>query len=111
MTKPSLLSNVRSATVAFIAGSAIIAAAAVFAPTIAAAQSCDRNINVLARCGEEFRSGFANTLRYPRYDNYNAARRAYSVGDAVKNCYNCAIDSVRDGFKNFNDSRSSGVTR
>jgi hypothetical protein len=115
MTKLSLRSNVRSRAMAFIAGTAIVGATVVFMPTTASAQSCDRNTNVHSRCGQEFRSGFENTLRYSGYDNYRAARRAQSVGEAVKNCYNCAIDSVKDAFRNFNgssgSSRGSGATR
>jgi len=106
--------SIRSMVLAFSAGAALLTAAVTLSPAVASAQSCNGTTDVFGRCQEEFRSGLRNTFRYGGYNNYDAARRAGSVGEALRNCHTCVHDHLKDRINSFGSSNygySSGNAR
>lgn len=108
---PRCLVEVRSMVLVLVAGVGLLGASGALLPSVTHAQSCDSNTNVFTRCAEELRSGVRNTFKYRNYNNYDAARRAGSVGEAVKRCVDCAWDSFKDSASKVqirSNSRYSG---
>ena len=63
---------------------------------------CDANSNVAHNCYEEFKGAVPKVFR-----SESEPDRAKTVGEAVRNCWNCATESLSDQMHDFgsNDNK------
>jgi hypothetical protein len=57
---------------------------------------CDANSNVARNCYEEFKGALPNVFR-----SESEPDRAKTVGEAVKNCWNCATETLTHQLRDF----------
>jgi hypothetical protein len=64
---------------------------------------CNANSNVSARCEDDFVNAAKATVGAD-----NDSNKAQSVGEAIRNCWNCAADKVEDLLNGSGGSGSGG---
>jgi hypothetical protein len=106
-----------------LTGAAILLAAVVTlaAPDVHAQRRCPASDTgcTMDNAHERFReilrnggAGHARSWNTYEYNNSAAARRAYRAGQIVRDCFNCGMDAIRDGFGRFSTgSGTSGGVR
>ena len=57
---------------------------------------CDANSNVARNCLEEFKGALPNVFR-----SESEPDRAKTVGEAVRNCWNCATETLSNQMHDF----------
>ena len=82
--------------------------ASVFVPVSSgtATAACRDDQSAFSNCLDEFKSGARSTMGMS-----SEADRAKTVGEAVKNCWNCATETLSTQMRNFNNSDNSGNSR
>ena len=64
---------------------------------------CDSNTNVARNCFDEFKNAAKNTFR-----TESEPERAQNVGEAVRNCWNCATETMSNQMHEFSNQNSEG---
>ncbi|WP_027552246.1 hypothetical protein [Bradyrhizobium sp. Cp5.3] len=67
--------------------------------------ACDSNSSVTRECFDEFKNAGKKML-----GQENETDRAQTTGEAVRNCWNCASETLSDTMRNFNSNSSDGNT-
>jgi hypothetical protein len=83
--------------------SAVYLAFIVIAQPATVAIRCDANSNVARNCYEEFKGAAQNVFR-----SESEPDRAKSVGEAVRNCVNCATETLSNQMHDFGSNDRSG---
>jgi hypothetical protein len=73
---------------------------AVFAS--AASAACNSNTNVAYNCFQEFKNAGQNVFR-----QQSEPDRAQTVNEAVRNCWNCATETLSNQMHDFNSTDSN----
>lgn len=69
----------------------------------AASAACDANTSVAYNCFQEFKNAAPKVFRQESEPD-----RAQTVGEAVRNCWNCATETLSNQMHDFNSTNSSG---